>query len=225
MAALARPDFTSFGCLLLFVAIYVWGLGTIGHWIGIWVSPAVETAALWLGRVAAVGLTIPFVLSVSRYLSQQRRLAQADVKSQLVQEIHVTNPRVIEVAMIGNIGPNLAIELSDESVLYLQGQWLLNESIFRAPVPKNDEGDDRLNGLPDPHSFPSAEFTLTRLPHSGEVLRIDVQGEYQPPGPAVDALKKHYRFQPSEIFSGPITAIGDLMQREHARRTAVIRTD
>ena len=106
--------------------------------------------------------------------------------------------------MVGNIGPNLAIELSDDAILYLQGHWLLDYTIYGAPFPEDDDGDEQFNGLPAPHSFPSTEFTLSRLPNSGEVLQICVVGEYLPPEPAIEALKRTHQFQPSELFRGPV---------------------
>ena len=133
-------------------------------------------------------------------------------------KIHVLNPRVIEIAMVGNTRPNLAIDMAT-MILYLQGQWLYDPDIYGAP-PRDDEGDELFNGLPAPHSFPCSEFTITRLPHSGEVLRIQIVGNYLQPEPAVEALKSEHEFQPSELFSGSIDDLVMVMEREHKIRRA-----
>ncbi len=218
IAARAKPDFASVGCLVIFVAGPAWLLGKLGHWLGGMITPEAAKYAQWIGWAITFAVYTPFVVSIFRYGRRQRKLAQSDHEDQLVQEIHVTNARLVEVAMVGNIGPNLAIELNSESVLYLQGQWLSDNSVYNAPIPENDDGDEKFNGLPSPHAFPSTEFTLIRLPNSGEVLQIQVSGEYVHQEPAVKALQQHHRFQPSEIFSGQVADIAQIMEREHASR-------
>jgi hypothetical protein len=217
---LMKPDYASFGCLVVLSGGAAWTFGKIGHWIGSFFSENVSTYAQWVGWIAGVALGIPILVALIPYGRRQQKLATRDRETQLVQEIHVIDPRVIEVAMVGNIGPNLAIDIGDEKILYLQGQWLYDCDIYGAESPENDEGDELFNGLPAPHSFPCSEFTISRLPNSGEVLHIRVAGNYLPPETPVEALKPEHRFQPSELFKGSLDDLAGVMQREHATRKA-----
>jgi hypothetical protein len=220
MSARSRTDVASYGCFAVVAAGPAWLLGKLGHWLGAFISPAGAQYGQWIGWAIAAAIYIPMLIAFVRYERKQRKLAQADQESQLVQEICVTNPRIVEVAIVGNTGPNLAIDIGDETILYLQGQWLYDCNIYGAESPENDEGDERFNGLPAPHSFPCTEFTISRLPSSGEVLRIKVGGDYIQPEAPVDALKPEHEFQPSELFCGSVEEIAGVLDREHASREA-----
>jgi len=143
-----------------------------------------------------------------------------DDDSQVVEEIHVTVPRVVEIGFINGNAPILAIDIGGGTILFLQGQWLLECGTYGAEIPRNDEGDEVFNGLPPPYAFPCSDFTVTRFPYSGEVLRIRVAGNYLAPTAGVEALKPEYRFQPCEVFSGSLDDINGVLAREHAARKA-----
>jgi hypothetical protein len=215
-----KPDYASFGCLIILSGGAALAFGLLGHWVGSFISENVAIYAQWGGWTAGIALGIPILVAVIPYGRKQQKLAIRDHETQVVQEIHVTNPRVIEVAMVGNIVPNLAIDIGNEKILYLQGQWLYDRGIFGAESPENDEGDEMFNGLPAPHSFPCSEFTLTRLPSTGEVLQICVVGDYLPPEAPVETLKAEHQFQPSELFSGSLDDLASIMDHEHLRRRA-----
>lgn len=74
-----------------------------------------------------------------------------------------------------------------------------------------------LNGLPTPYSFPSSAFTVTRLPHSGRVLSVRVQGAYLPPEKEVETLRQEYEFGDSELFDGSLDDIAGVLARAHAK--------
>ncbi|QDU58226.1 hypothetical protein Pan181_44590 [Aeoliella mucimassa] len=154
------------------------------------------------------------------FCPKPRRLIRRDIEDQIVQVIHVIDPEVIEISYFQNIAPILALGIGEETIRYLQGQWLYNTDLYRGESSENDEGDEYLNELPPPHAFPSQEFTLTRLPHCGEVLSIKVAGDYLPPAHEVADLKKEYEFQPSEIFRGQVADIAEILAREHAARAS-----
>lgn len=220
IAARSRTDVASYGCITLIAAGPAFLLGKLGHWLGAFVSPEIAVYGQCIGWAIAAAIYIPMLISFVPYERRQRKLAEIDKRNQLVQDIHVTSPRFVEVAMVGNTGPNLAIDIGNERILYLQGQWLYDCDIYGAASPENDEADELFNGLPTPHSFPSSEFTISRLPNSGEVLRIQVSGDHVRPETSVDALKPEHRFQPSELFSGSIEDIAGVLEREHASRNA-----
>lgn len=215
-----KPDYASFGCLAVLSAGTAWTFGRAGHWLGSFISADVSSIAQWAGWLGGIVLGVPIFVALTPFGRKQMQLATRDHEEQLIQEIHVINPRAIEITMIGNIGPNLAIDIGDGMILYLQGKWLYDADIYGAAVQQDDEGDELFNGFPPPHSFPCSEFTISRLPHSGEVLRIHVVGKYLQPEPAVEALKSEHEFQPSELFSGSIDDIVEVMGREHETRRA-----
>lgn len=215
-----KPDYASFGCLTVLTGAAAWTFGKVGHWIGSYVTENVATYAQWAGWIVGIALGIPILVAIIPYSRKQQKLATRDYETQLVQEIRVTDPRVIEVAMVGNIGPNLAIDIGYDKILFLQGQWLYDCQIYGAQSPENDEGDELFNGLPAPHSFPCSEFTISRLPSTGEVLHIHVAGDYLSPEAPVEALKSEHQFQPSELFSGSLDDLASIMDHEHLRRRA-----
>ena len=83
-------------------------LGMLGNWLGGFISPDAAEYGQWVGWAIACTIYIQLLISFVRYERQQRQLARADKNNQLVQDIHVTNPRIVEIAMVGNTGPNLA---------------------------------------------------------------------------------------------------------------------
>lgn len=214
--ALLKPDYASFGCLIILSGGLAWTFGLIGYWVGSFSSPMVASYARWAGWITGVALGLPILFALIPFDRKLRKLAERDHVAQLVQDIHVVDPRVIEVAAIGNRSPNLAIDIGAGKILYLQGQWLYKEELYGAVSPAEDEGDDgddRFNGLRPPFSFPATEFVISRLPVSGEVLRIQVLGDYIQPGPPRDVLKPGYDFRPSELFSGSLDDIAGVLER------------
>ena len=215
-----KPDYASFGCLIFLFGGTAWMLGKIGHWIGAFISEDVASYSRYGGWIAGIAIGIPLLASFILYLRKQKKLAIRDHDAQIVQLIHVTNPRVVEIAMLGNIGPNLAIDIGNEKILYLQGQWLYDCKVYGANSPENDDGDEVFNGLPAPHSFPCSEFTISRLPNTGEVLHIHVAGVDLPPEAVVEALKSQHQFQPSELFVGSLDELPSIMDHQHLKRRA-----
>jgi hypothetical protein len=130
----------------------------------------------------------------------------------------VSNPQVIEIGLISDNEPVLVFDIGDQKLLLLQGQWLRDEATYSAPALEGEPHEEFLNGFPEPHSFPSTEFTVARLPHSGQVLGIRVSGRYLAPEKTVGALSSEYEFGDSELLEGPIDEIDEVLAREHARR-------
>ena len=215
IAGLANTNVASYGCLTLSAAGTAWLFGGLGNWVGAFVSAEVAQCGQWIGWSVAAAIYISLMFSFISYERRLLRLARMDRSNQLVQDIHVKDPRVVEVAMVWNTGPNLAMDIGEQVVLFLQGQWLCAPDIYDAPVPPDDLGDEVFNSLPAPHSFPCSEFTMSRLPNSGEVIRIHVAGDYLQPEPAIDALKSKHQFRPSELFEGSIDDLAGVLDRAH----------
>ena len=89
IAARAKPDVASAGCLLAFAAGLACGLGAFGHWLGTFISPVAAQYGQWIGWAVAVVVSVPFAISVIRYARRQRELAQSDNDNQAVQDIYV----------------------------------------------------------------------------------------------------------------------------------------
>ena len=217
---LAGFDFGSYGCLTIFFGIVpVYVFGVIGGWIGGFTSPEAAQSGRLIGWIVAVTLFVVVLTKFSRFERGRRRLARQDRELQQVQEIHVVNPRVVELTALTDNEPVLAFDIGDDQVLFLQGQWIRDEATYgMVPVESDDAQEDFLNRLPPPHAFPSTEFTVTRLPHSGSVLGIRVSGEYIHPGTPVVAMEMDYAFGDSELFAGTLDDIAGVLQREHQRR-------
>lgn len=214
----AKPDLASSGCLILFFGVLPYFLfGRFGAWLGRHVSPREAERGLLIGRLAAVLL---FVAMLGTFLSQERRRrkrAHKDLAEATIQEIAVTDARVIEIGAINDIEPIFVFDIGGGKLLYLQGQWLREESIYGAPRVDGDPDGRFLNGLDAPYSFPSTSFTVVRLPNTGRVLSIRPSGTYLPPiGNPVEALRKEYDFGQSSVFDGDLESISEVLAREYA---------
>lgn len=206
MAGRAGFDLGSYGCLLLFG-----GLGpafVVGLFAG-WV----------IGCIAGAGLLLVWLVWFIPYERRQRRRAALDAKDQIVQEITVRDPRVVEIDPDTDNEPVLVFDIGRGKSLFLQGQWLRDPSTYGAPEHEGDPEEEFLNGLAAPWSFPSTSFIVTRLPHSGRVLGIQVMGEYRQPEKEIHgAWNREYEFGDSELFDGELDRIADVLAREHAAR-------
>lgn len=215
------PDLASYGCMsLIFGVVPAFLLGKLGGWVGGFISQDASTYGQWIGGVVSAVLLVSVLLSFQRYERRARRWAALDDQAKIIQEIHVVEPRVIEIGLINDNEPILAFDVGDNKILFLQGQWLRDSGIYGTDRPEGDPLDEFINGLPEPNSFPSSEFTISRLPNSGEVLAIRVAGKYVAPHAVVDVLKFEYEFRDSELFDGSLDDMGGVLAREHERRRA-----
>ncbi len=219
IAGRTKPDFASYGCITIFFAV-VPGLllSKFGGWLGGFISADVSTYGQWIGGAIAAIIFVSLLVSFIPHERRRRQRASQDHSAQIVQDIHVTEPRVIEIALINDSEPILAFEIGDKKILYLQGQWLRDDATYGADLLEGDACEEFINGLPEPHSFPSTEFTVSRFPNSGEVVGILVAGRYLAPEAEVEALKSEYEFGDSELFEGSLDDIAGVLAREHERR-------
>lgn len=222
LVAQNRPDIASLGCLLVFFGI-VPGLllGKVGSWAGGLVSPQAAGYGRWISWVFGLGMFIATLAIFIPYERRRRMRTRQDAAEHMVQEIAVSEPRVFEIRLISDNDPILAFDIGDDKILFLQGQWLREPQTYGAPPQTDDPEEQFLNGLPRPYSFPNSAFTVTRLPHSGRVLRIRVQGNYLAPQKKVEALRREYDFNDSELFSGALENIAAVLAEAHAGRTSI----
>lgn len=217
----AEPDAASYGCLaVLFGVAPVVMLAAAGGWIARRSGPGGVLLGASLGALAGAAIFLYVLLTFRTYERRHRRRAAGDLRERLVQELAVRHPRAVEIGLVNDNAPVLAFDIGHGKLLFLQGQWLLDPSRYGAPPLEGDPHEPSLNGLPPPHCFPADAFTLTRLPHSGRVLRINVEGTYLPPDRTVEALRPDYDFADSELFDGDLDHIAQVLAREHAARAS-----
>ena len=221
IAGRAKVDFASYGCIaILFAILPAYLLGSLGGWLGGFVSPEAATVGQWVGWGLAAIFFVAVIAAFIPYERRRRQQATRDQEGQIIQDIYVIEPRVLEIGLINDNEPILAFDIGDNKILYLQGQWLRDYGTYGIDASDLEPYEEFFNGLPAPHSFPSSEFTISRLPNSGEVLGIRVAGRYLAPGAAVEALKPEYEFADSEMLDGSLDDIAGVLAREHARRNA-----
>lgn|ERR1700722_641043 len=226
IAARSKVDCASYGCITIFFGVVpIYLLGKLCGWVGGYISAEAATYGQWFGWSVAAIFFVIVMLMFARFERRRRQHAFKDNKAQIVQEIHVTDPRVIEIALISDNEPILALDVGNNAILFLQGQWLRDPTTYATEQAEDDPSEEFINGLPAPFSFPSSEFTLSRFPNSGEIIGIRVAGVYVAPTAAVEALKPEYEFGDSELFEGSLDDIAGVLNREHKRRVLRLSVD
>jgi hypothetical protein len=178
------------------------------------------------GRVFGAAATVfgmailaAVLMPLRRALKRRRGLGQRDAVDMQVERIEVEWPRAALLEPSDDHqDPALCLQIGDDTLLLLVGQWLRDPAVFGAKPPREDPLEDRVNGLADPRGFPSTAFVIERLPHSGTVLRIVVTGPYLDPVRVhVDLLKPDYDFGDSALIRGTLDALGDALAAAHSR--------
>ena len=152
----------------------------------------------------AIGLILCAVSIVNfrPYEKQFRLRAQADLKAGIIQELSVSARAVATISSLNGLEPVLAFDIGDDQILILQGQWLWDGGIYEAEPLIGDSYEEFFNGFPEPNSFPSTEFMISRFPISGEVVRIRVSGAYMAPDEVRAELTSMHDFGMSELIPG-----------------------
>jgi len=115
-----------------------------------------------------------------KHVFDTRRKLRLDMERGVVELVIVDGADVV-LATSNAVHPFFAFALEGGKVLALLGQWLWEARIYGAQSSGVIETEQQGNGLPAPWSFPATAFTVHRLPRSGDVLRIEVRGEYLAP--------------------------------------------
>jgi hypothetical protein len=204
---LTKQGLATFGCIAVF---------SVGVSLAVFRT---SVASIVAGLFVAFCLAALIVVSPTSRRFRQR--AAKDAESHVVEELHVSGPRVCEIGSDTDNEPVLVFDIGEGKLLLLQGQWLRDATTYGANPRDGDPFDEYLNGLPAPYSFPSTDFTVIRLPHSGEVLRVLVGGKYLKPDGPVVAMRAEYEFGMSEILDGRFEEVADVLEAEHARRLAI----
>ena len=210
--ALARPDPASWGCITIIGLVLVGPFSWLGGRLG---SDAFGSP--WVGAIAGalIGFAgyLALALSYRRSELPQRLRAAADVKGGEVQALLVETTRAIELEVDhSSVDPAILIEVDEGQLLLLCGQWLRDPEIYGSNQPPAEDDTPWWNDLAPPHAFPARRFTVTRFPHCGEVLSIEVEGEYLAPERTVGTDLAGLAPRPSEIRKGTLDRVEDALQ-------------
>jgi hypothetical protein len=109
-----------------------------------------------------------------RAFIERARLAAQDLKSGYLHVVHVQSERVIEQREFNDEGPIYFVDLGNERILLLWGQWLYGPHTSlngdnRVPNDKSttEEGEGR---------FPCTEFVVHRTLGLGRILKMEIGG-------------------------------------------------
>lgn len=203
---------SSSGFVLLLAAGSCVGLALLFGFLASLVSESWRTVGTIVGAACGLALGALFFKGFAKFERELRDRSAADLASGEVEEIAVECDAVVAIeADHSSLIPALALEIGDDDLLVLAGQWLGDAILYGTEdgVAQDDalEGFEEIwwNGLRPPHAFPTRRFTVVRLPASGEVLAIRPDGEYLAPTRTVPFDLGRYNPQPSQIVKGTLS--------------------
>ena len=139
-------------------------------------------AVVILAGALAVGVFARSFIADGR---RSREWLRQDAANGSVEVLTITSATPLAIpATHSSVDPAFALELDDGRTLVLLGQWLASPETFggrSADLEDDDAGDAYANALPPPYAFPTSAFTVHRFPLSGEVVRIELAGDYVAP--------------------------------------------
>lgn len=202
----------SLGCAALFSV----GIVTAGVHLG---SQWSEVGAWIVGSLVAVIVTLALVGS-ARSAARLNARVRADVAAGKVELLDLRDAEPVNVQPARSaVSPGLLFDLDGGRCLVLVGQWLTAPETYGGSYVERSadaETDGESEAYPvsaPPYAFPTSEFTVIRLPRSGQVLRIERRGEYRRPGPARELDLTPIGDMPSRVIDCPVRGI-----EEHLRR-------
>lgn len=212
-----QDSITSLGCFAIFFGIVpAFLLGQLGAVLAKHVEGRPIAFGRGIGWVLGAGLFAWALAKFLPFIRVPRERQREDAARKVVEEIEVTQARVFELEpVVEGRDPVLAFDLGERKILLLQGQWLRDPAVYGADRARGDASENFLNGLEAPCSFPSGAFTLLRLPASGRVIGIRVQGEYLAPSRKIAALEPDYILGDSELFEGALEDVGGILAQSH----------
>lgn len=211
-------DGASLGCLAVVALVALPSAATcffVGERFGGAIGGALGFLASAIGAGAIARSLVKFSAPI------RARIAQ-DLENGTVEVLKLSSVSPIDIpATHSSVDPAFAFELEGNRTLLLLGQWLSEPSTFGGDwknVVDDDAGDAFANALPPPYSFPTDAFTLHRFAVSGEVVRIDLDGQYAKPRevPVHVDLREANDF-PSRIVDGPPEDLSAALQRLRPR--------
>lgn len=139
-----------------------WLLGLIG----IDVAPVVERTLMILGAVIGV----PAAWLTWRSFCSARTAVKHELGDANVEVIRVTDVQLIQQSEYNDEGPTYYFDDKNGRILLLWGQWIFDPHVVILSNAHDLNSDETAD------VFPADRFTVHRLPESGMVLRIEVDG-------------------------------------------------
>ena len=207
-------DHASFGCL----TVLALPVALAGLFVGLRFGGAIGAIGAVVGVLAAAILIAPLLMAFRRHRAPIRARIQQDVADGIIEVLAVTGAAPLAIpATHSSVDPAFAFELDGGRTLVLLGQWLGDPATFGGDAKTlrdDDAGDAFANALPPPYAFPTRAFTVHRFPASGEVVRIDLGGEYVAPAELdgdIDLTK--VSDYPSRVFDMPPSGLAGALPR------------
>ena len=221
MTSTTKQGAASWGCLFVMCFGAVWLLSWAGGWIASFVSDAAVRAGSFVGAVLAVLVFIAVARSFAPFSRRETARAKAGQAAGVVEEIRVQAGRAVRwEGLHSSMDPTVCIDIGGGRLLLLLGQWMWDEATFGVPgdeglEPSDEAAEKYVNGLPPPWSFPATRFTVRRVPATGHVLSIKIEGEYlQPAASALDLEQTKLDVIPaSAVLEGTLDDLGAALRR------------
>jgi len=210
LRAQLRPDSTM-GCLVAVALPFLGVCFFVGEGFGQgWGGAA--------GTVLGMALVAAFARSWRRFIGPTRARIRQDLADAMVEVLTLDSVTPLEVpSNHSSVDPTFVIELDSQRVLILLGPWLVEPTTFGGQWQEpheSDAGDAYANGLPPPYAFPTSAFRLERFPSSGEVVRIEITGDYVAPKRIdVDVNAALINDAPTRIIEGTAADLPAAVQR------------
>lgn len=107
-----------------------------------------------------------------RSMLRARQEAKLGLERAKVEVLTIQNPQVVQQEEYNDEGPIYYMDIGQGKLLFVCGQWMFDQSTYRALSEFGKEDNDDENWPP----FPCAEFVLYRVSESGKVLQIEIKG-------------------------------------------------
>lgn len=184
-------------------------LGWIGSFIGNSYILKLQLVGIAIGLVFLIYTTVSFL----KFNSKRAALGKKDLIANYIEVIKVEPSEVVRIILVTSNEPIFAFQIDLNKILYLQGQFLYNPSIYGLDYPVGDyELQYSVNSYSGKYAFPNTSFEIRRLPNTGRLLSIKLLGHEMEYGPQVSALESDWFFPDCLIIDGKISAIKEALE-------------
>lgn len=220
MPSALATEIGGWGCVTVICGAGAFTFWKFGGWIGSFIGPTAASVGGWIGVGAVVALFCAAAVPLARHGRRTRAAASSAKNANVVEEIRVECRRAVVIeGDHSSITPGVCIEIGGGRLLLLLGQWLEDDDVLGVPKgqrPRPSDDDDRfVNRHAPPWAFPATSFTLRRLPASGNVLSLRIDGPYlEPEGSPVPIEVGDFESLPqAAVLEGDLRDIPRAMRR------------
>ncbi|MCM8526264.1 MAG: hypothetical protein NE327_07090 [Lentisphaeraceae bacterium] len=214
-----KTNYVSIAYLIIIFGVVPFFLfGDLFGWIGSFIEK--QELGKSFGRLSSFVFFIYFFFQHNKYEKKSKRDSHKDLSLNQVEDISVETDTVYNIELVNDNEPIFAFDIGQGKILYLQGQWIRDYETYGLENDSSvgDVGDEYLNSLPEPYSFPQDKFTVSRFQNTGEVFKIKLEGSYLSPVKEVDVLKDEFDFKSSELFEGNLDNLETVLLYYHAKK-------